>query len=107
MAVNLLAAVEAMTINLTRATDFIRIIETVNPEVFPGGCVVEIRWYQTNGTLIGTWGATVTSTDATWNVDKAVVDALIAQVPTQAKLFYIDGTIDLLWAMATTVVIDG
>jgi hypothetical protein len=107
MAIDLLADVEAMTINLTRNTDFIRRIETVSPEVFPVGCVVELRWYQSNGSLIDTWAATVTSTQADWNVDKADVDTLIALVPDKAKLFYIDGTVDLLWALANTVVIDG
>jgi hypothetical protein len=110
MAVDLVAAVEALTINLTRDADWIRKFVATGGDTFPAGCVVEIRWYDEAGDLIDTgttWQATVTPTEANWNIDKAEVNTLIAAAPAKAKLFYIDGTIDLLWAMANSVTIDG
>jgi hypothetical protein len=106
MALNLIAPVEAMTINLTRDTDWIRVLEADPAGSISATADVEIRWYA-GASIVGTWPATVTVDDASWNVDKAVVNALIALNPTGAKLFYVDGSLDLLWAMATAVVVDG
>jgi hypothetical protein len=107
MAIDFVSAPAVLTINLTRDADFIRLLEAVPPGEFPAGTQVELRFYDAGGTLLETWGATVTTTEAMWNVDKAVVNALILDAPDKCKMFYIDGTIDLLWGLATSVGIDG
>lgn len=45
------------------------------------------------------WTATLSGATATWDVDQADVDALIAARPRKVRLFYVDGEARLLWAV--------
>jgi hypothetical protein len=107
MVVNFVSAPEVLNINLTRDADFIRILEAVSPEVFPVGSTVTLQFRSAANSVLATWSATVTSTEATFNEDKVAVNAVIAQAPATARLIYTDGTVDLIWAYASTVGIDG
>jgi hypothetical protein len=107
MVVNFLSAPDVLEINLTRGADFIRILEAVAPETFPVGSTVVLEFRSSSGTVLGTWSAVVTPTEATWNEDKATVDAMILLVPSTCRLKYTDGAVDLLWAYAASVGIDG
>jgi predicted ThiF/HesA family dinucleotide-utilizing enzyme len=54
-----------------------------------------------------TWEATVSGTDAVFNVDQAQVNAVIAQDPNRFKLWYTDGTTRLLWGSGLVSVHSG
>jgi hypothetical protein len=107
MAIDFVSAPAVLTINLTKDADFIRLLETVEGEEFPAGCQIELRFRDSAGGALAVWPATVTTTEAMWNVDKADVNDLIADEPASCRLFYVDGDIDLLWALASSVGVDG
>lgn len=107
MVVNFVSAPEVLEINLTRDADFIRILEAVAPETFPVGSTVTLQFRSGANAVLATWSATVTSTEATFNEDKVAVNAVIAQTPATARLIYTDGAVDLIWAYASSVGIDG
>jgi hypothetical protein len=44
------------------------------------------------------WAASRDGARLVWNVDEAVVDALLAKSPPTARLFYVRGDVRLLWA---------
>lgn len=98
---DLTAPVADLQLNLTRDTDFVRVLEAAEGESFPPGTQVVLDFGDTQ------WPATVTTDQASWNVDKAEVNALIAATPTQCHLRYTSGGVDLLWAHTRTVAVDG
>lgn len=49
------------------------------------------------GVGINPWVATLTGPVATWDIDQAVVDAVIAAKPKKVRLWYVDGGTRLLW----------
>lgn len=86
---------EELRVGLVAGADFIRTLESEDGD-WPGTAVIKLIFNDTDAT---TWTATIAGADATWNIDKAVVDALIADAPTRAKVTYVDGPVDLLWAV--------
>lgn len=105
--IDLVSSPLVLKINLTRDADFIREIEAVSPDTFPAGSTVSLQFRDAGGAVLTTWNAAVTSTDAIFNVDKAVVNTLIGQNPASCRLIYTDGAVDILWAIAQTVPVDG
>jgi hypothetical protein len=55
------------------------------------------------GTL--TWTATISGTDAVFSVDKAIADTVVDG--TAARLVYVNGSSDQVWARGTAVRFDG
>lgn len=99
---DLTQSIATLKLNLTRNADWIRAIEAVTPG-FLVGDRVEIRF--DTGDI---WAADVdaASSLATWDIDKIPVNTLIALAPKKARLYYISGDTDLLWAVGK-VTIDG
>lgn len=82
-----------MEVELSSGADFIQTMHTETGDPWPVGTAVELRF--SDGT---TWAATITTNQIAWNVDKADVATLIATHAKNAQLFYVNGTVDLLWA---------
>lgn len=81
---------ESVDLNLNDGYDFKAVIELTDasdvPIPWPVGTEVYIRF--TDGS---SWQATISGTEAQWNVDKAVVGAVVAS---RYSLAYVNGTND-------------
>lgn len=85
---------ESFTLILSAGADFVSTIVATDGD--PWGAVdVSLIFDDADET---TWTATVDTDELRWNVDKAEVDTLLAARPKHVRLFYVDGTTDLLWA---------
>jgi hypothetical protein len=85
--------------------DFIGTIRTSDASDFPAGAMVTLK-FGTDTPIA--WPATVSGSDAVWNVDKVAVAALLAapltgrQLP--AHITYTDGAgVDLVWFSGSVV----
>lgn len=100
MAIDMTSSLDRLLLNLVRDSDFVRVIETTAGETFPAGAQLILDFGATE------WPATVTSTEARWEVDKATVNALIPTVG-GCVLRYVHGTVDLVWAACDRVSVNG
>lgn len=103
-AINLGAVPLSLKVNLTEGADFVQEIHTASGDPWPDGTEITLELYAQNGTLLETWPATIDADYARWNVDKADVDALIADKPKRAALLYVNGTADATWARGSVSV---
>jgi len=87
-------------VTLTQDGDFICVIESQDGD-WPGTAVISILF---NDDDVTTWTATLSTVDATFDVDKIEVNALIDKGPTRARLRYVDGSTDLIWAQGSVSV---
>ena len=88
---------ELLRVMLSAGADFTTTLRLDSP--WPAGSVVTL----VVGSL--TWTATVSGTDATFSVDKAVTDTVVDQTP--ARLVYTNGSSDQVWARGMVVRSDG
>lgn len=85
---------ESMGVRLDADADFITTLSTVDGTDWPATVSAELRFPE-SGTV---WPATLSGSELSWSVDKADVNTLLAQRPTTAVLFYLDGDTDIEWA---------
>lgn len=87
---------EPMVLHLMTAdADFIQTIQTSDGSDFPDGAAVTLKIGTASPTL---WSATITGPSAAWNVDKAVVAALVPGTALLAHVLYADDSgADLVW----------
>lgn len=86
---------QKLEVELVQNADFVSGITRTNGSDWPVGLEVRIVFNDKAGT---TFDGAVTGPSIEWNVDKAVVNTLIAKRPTWAWLYYKDGSLDLTWA---------
>ncbi len=87
-----------MTVKVTRGADFGSVLTNTAGDWNPGAAV-ELRIGST------VWSATLDGADATFSVDKAAVDAMLStETARWARLFYVEGASDVLWAEGRVVV---
>lgn len=94
---------ETMTLVLCRGADFASTLHNTEDD-WP--VTAEITLSIGNGHSPVTWTSTLAGPDATFSETSDTVDALIKTKPTKVKLYYVDGSIDVLWAVGS-VEIDG
>lgn len=86
----------SLAVNLAADSDFIQMLVAFME--WPGGTVIELRFFDDAGAQLGLWPATISGPQAMWDVPRAVVAAMIALDPREVRLFYIDVDDDeLLW----------
>lgn len=85
-----------LAITLVRGADFIASISTRDSSDWPDGLIVTVAFDDEDSTV---FTADVTGPTIAFDVDKAIVETLIDATPRLARLFYIDGDTDLLWAV--------
>lgn len=94
---------DRMTVHLTRGADFRPKLESYagdTPTDYPAGTTIRLDVENDSGsTVLATWTATVTGNVAQFAVDKAAINTLLAQPgPKRARLYFVNGTDDDLWA---------
>lgn len=87
---------EKLTIQLSPRSDFVAVIQRSDGQDWAAGTEVFLEFETTTDPI--SWPATISGTDASWNVDEADVDTLIATRPRKARLWYVEGEVRLLWA---------
>lgn len=108
MTINLGQVPEALGVTLVEEGDFIGSITnnddpaTGIPPDWPAGLVVTIKFNDPAATV---FTATVTGPTIAWNVDKALVNTLIAAAPKMAWLNYKDGARDIPWARGRPTIV--
>ncbi|WP_225725442.1 MULTISPECIES: hypothetical protein [unclassified Nocardia] len=63
-------------LKLTTGASFVQTIQPSGGATFPSGTTVSINLTSPSGTPLGSWPATVTSTQASWNVPNTTCDAI-------------------------------
>lgn len=101
------SAVDTLAVRLTEDADYVTGIDSLDGD-WPGTAVVSLVFNDTPtapATDPTEWVATVVGDAISWNVDKAEVNALIARLPegtkARARLLYVDGSTDLVWAQGS------
>lgn len=93
---------EALALHLSRDADFGHKFESYVGEVptdYPPGTAIRLDITDDTGTVLDTWSATVAGNTATFAVDKADVNTVLDLAgPKYARLYYVNGTDDDLWA---------
>lgn len=88
---------ERLQVHLSRDADF-RVTLSAS-EAYPAGSAVSLEVALGDGTVVDTWSASVSGADAVFDVDKTAVNAVLATTgPKQARLYFVNGTDDDLWA---------
>lgn len=87
-------APESLRLILVSDADFVSTL-TNSDGNWSGTASIELRFDDDT-----VWPAVIAANTATWNVDKAVVDAVPSTVR-KVSLFYTDGAADLCWAKGT------
>lgn len=97
---------ERCPVNLARGGDFNAVLEATGdedaPVDYPAGTTIRLDILDKVGGLLDSWDATVAGSSATFDVDKADVDAVLDTKPFDGKtgrLYYINGADDVLWAV--------
>lgn len=107
MAISLGAEPDTLTVHLSPGADFdstLVLLDDDGAETdWPVGTVITLRFAKTAATET-VWTATIDGAEATFSVDKATVDTLLAQNRKTARLYYVNGTDDLLWASGSVSV---
>ncbi|WP_019932360.1 hypothetical protein [Nocardia sp. BMG111209] len=90
-------------LKLTTGASFVQTIQPSGGATFPTGTTVAIVLTSPGGTSLGSWPATVTSTQAGWNVPNATCDAIPANsrytvlvtypTPQSASYAWYEGTV--------------
>ncbi|MFF2555764.1 hypothetical protein ACFVUS_32470 [Nocardia sp. NPDC058058] len=65
-------------LKLTTGASFVQTIQPSGGANFPAGTTISIALTSPSGASLGSWPATVTTTQATWNVVSATCDAIPA-----------------------------
>ena len=76
---------------LTDDADFYSTVQTRDLSNFPATAVISVVFVDAAGGVLATYTATGVGATATFNVDKAVIAALLLTEPAQGRLFYQDG----------------
>lgn len=91
-----------LTITLAADADFIS--KFVAQSGWPDGTQIQLRFINLRNTVI--WSATISGTDATFDVAAADVATLISAQPQEVRLHYMDAQgDDLLWGKGRVVVV--
>lgn len=80
-----------MVVQIAEGADFVSTIRRDDGD-WPDGIVIELRIGDT------TWPSTIVGDEARWNVDKDIVAPVLDNAFAPARLYYIDGDTELLWA---------
>lgn len=91
MTINFGALPARASFTLSSDADFYQEVQTTDGTAYPGTAVMQLRWLNGFDVVIGTWSASFAASTATFQVDKAVVAALLAGAPVQGRVFYEDG----------------
>lgn len=90
-----------MTTVLSPGADFVATLTRNDGVDWPVGTGVQLV---VEG-QVAPWAAVVAGPSLTWEIDEAVVDAVIAtNLAKKGKLYYINGTTRILWASGPVVV---
>lgn len=93
-----------LTVTLAADADFISTF--VAQAGWPDGTQIQLRFINFRNTVTLTWSATISGTDATFDVAAADVAILIAAQPQEVRLHYMDSQgDDLLWGKGRIVVV--
>lgn len=107
MAITLGAQPDTLTVHVSAGADFeatLVLLDDAGAEMdWPVGTNITLRFAKAAATET-VWAATITGSEATFAEDKVSVDALIASKRATARLFYVNGTDDILWASGKVVV---
>lgn len=91
-----------LTVTLAADSDFISTF--VAQDGWPDGTQIQLRFVNFRGTTI--WSATISGTNATFDVAVADVATLIAAQPQEVRLHYMDSQgDDLLWGKGRVVIV--
>lgn len=96
MTLTLGADVDDLTVRLTRGADFHTTLRNTDGP-WPTGTTISLRFGPTS-TPTHTWDATITGADAVFDIDKTDVDAVLAASTPKARLYYVNGDIEMCWA---------
>lgn len=97
MSITLGSVPENLSVVLSKDADFFTTLENADGA---WSVTAQIKLVFSNGT---TWTATIAGINATFNVDYVQVNAVITAKPTWVKLFYVDGTTEICWAIGRVV----
>jgi len=100
MAFTLGSAPEKFKVVVSAGSDFFSALTRSDGQPWPDGAELIIDF----GDAAPAWHAALAGATATWAVDEADVDALIAAKPKKVRLFYVDGDTRLLWAQGALAV---
>lgn len=93
---------EGLALHLSRNADFGHKFESYageTPTDYPAGTAIRLDIVDESATVLATWSATVAGNTATFAVDKAQVNTVLDITgPKYARLYYVNGTDDDLWA---------
>lgn len=87
-----------LKVPLIAGADFVAALRRKDDVPWPGTTVIRLEFVMPDTSNNVTWDAAIDGAVATWNFDKADVDAVLAAVSVAVKLWYIDGDVELLWA---------
>lgn len=107
MSIELGSTPDTLTVHLSTGADFdstLVLLDDDDAELdWPVGTQITLRFAK-SGTVEEVWTATIDGAEATFSEDKAVVDSLIAERRSSARLYYVNGTEDILWASGKVAV---
>lgn len=89
-----------MTLVLPTGADFVASLTRQDGTDWPAGPGIGVQ------IEVGaaTWVATTAGPTVTWDVDEALVAAVIATAPKKARLVYVNGASKVLWATGPAVI---
>lgn len=93
MSITLGTVPENLTVVLTKDADFFTTLENADGD---WSVTAEIKLIFSTETE---WSATISGDEATFNENYTEVNTVLAAKPLWVKLFYIDGTTEICWAM--------
>lgn len=102
MSFNLGAVPESLSVTLSSGADFNTTLTNADGD-WSDTAVIELRFGRDADTPLATWQATITGPDAVFNEDKSDVETVIELKDRTARLWYIDGDLDLCWATGQRV----
>jgi hypothetical protein len=92
---------DTLTVHLSPGADFESTLVLLDDDGvetdWPVGTAITLRFSKSAAAEV-TWSATITDAEATFDEDKATVDSLIAENRETVRLYYVNGTDDVLWA---------
>lgn len=91
------ATPKALMVNLVTDADFVQQLTRSGTSPWPTGAELRLEFTHRDATTT-TWSATLANQTAVWNVDKAEVNVVIAKGVRVARLRYVQGALDLVWA---------
>lgn len=91
---------DTLGVNLSAGADFNSTLHNTAGN-WSGTASIQLRFGDDPTALVATWTATVTGADAVFAVDKAVVATVLASSDHKVRLWYVDGTDDICWAIGS------